>query len=197
MPKRGKKGKSGKKGKNGRGKKGSTKPAVVVNVQPTRGRGAAGGKSGGNPVPNAGKGDASMRFTFTVDDVKANQSGILKFGPSLSQYPNFADGILKSFHEYKISNLQVQFISFASSTSSGAFAIEIDTARKSTGVESRLISFPVTKQFTRSFPAKAIRGLLWISTKDDQFNFLFKGNGSDVVAGQLKFSFSIDLQGPK
>ncbi|UVH27282.1 coat protein [peach-associated luteovirus 2] len=195
MPKGKNKSKGKKKGRKGRN--GKPKSTVVVNVQSNGGRRSAGGNARGNSVPNAGSGVRSDKFTFTVDDVTANSSGVIKFGPSLSQYPNFSNGIIKSFHEYKITNLQVSYISFASSTTAGAFAIEIDTARKQSDVESRIISFPVNKGHTRSFPAKLIRGLIWHSTKEDQFYFLYKGNGKADVAGQFKFTFFIDFQGPK
>nr|DBA07213.1 TPA_asm: coat protein [Prunus humilis associated luteovirus] len=196
MP-RGRKGKG--KGKKGKGKngKGKAKPSVVVNVQSGGGRGARGSNARGNGPINAGSGDKSDRFTFTVDNVKANASGVIKFGPSLSQYPNFSNGIIKSFHEYRISNITVQFNSFASSTTAGAFAIEVDTARKQSSIQSRIISFAVNKNFTRSFNAKVLRGLIWHNTQEDQFWLVYEGNGGDALAGQIKITFSVNFQGPK
>nr|UVF24223.1 P3 capsid protein [Cherry luteovirus A] len=196
MPK-GKKGKGKKKGNKGKKGNGKSKPAVVVNVQSAGGRGAGRGNARGNGTVNAGSGDKSDKFTFTVDDVKANDSGIIKFGPSLSQYPNFSNGIIKSFHEYRITNLTFQYISFAASTTAGSFAIELDTARKATAIESKIISFAVNKGFTRSFNSKLIRGLIWHSTKEDQFWLVYQGSGKADIAGQIKISFTINFQGHK
>ncbi|UVH27308.1 coat protein [Prunus mahaleb associated luteovirus] len=198
MPRaKGKKGKGKRGKKNGRNRSASMAKSVVVNVQPGRGGGARRGNARGNGIPGAGSGDRGDRFTFTVDDLKANDSGTIKFGPSLSQYPNFSNGILKSFHEYKITNLTVKFISYASSTTSGAFAIEVDTSRKQSDIESRIISFPVAKGFTRSFQSKVLRGLIWHPTKEDQFFLIYKGNGKAEIAGQFCISFSVNFQGPK
>ncbi|APA23018.1 capsid protein [Cherry-associated luteovirus] len=198
MPK-GKKGKGkGRKGKkNGRNRAASVAKSVVVNVQPGRGGGTGRGNARGNRIPNPGPGDRLDRFTFTVDDLKANDSGTIKFGPSLSQYANFSNGILRSFHEYKITNLTVKFVSYASSTTSGAFAIEIDTSRKQSDIRSRIISFPVAKGFTRSFQSKVIRGLIWHPTTEDQFFLIYKGNGKAEIAGQFNISFTVNFQGPQ
>nr|QMT58423.1 coat protein [Peach associated luteovirus] len=198
MPTKKGKGKGRKGKKNGKGRNsGANAKSVVVNVQ-SGGRGRTGrSASGGNRVAGSGPGDHSNRFSFTVDDLHSASSGILKFGPNLSQYTNFSNGILKSFHEYKITNLTVKYVSYASSTTSGAFAIEIDTSRKQTDLKSRIISFPVSKGFSRGFQARVLRGLLWHPTSEDQFWLVYKGNGKSTdIAGQFVISFNVNFQGP-
>nr|QEV88293.1 coat protein [Luteovirus sociomali] len=140
---------------------------------------------------------APEEFTFTVDDLRANASGIIKFGPSLSQCAAISSGVLKSYLEYKIISVAIQYVTNAASTTAGAFSLEVDTSRTRSALDSRVISFPVSKNYSRSFNASLIKGLSWVPTTDDQFHLLYKGNGSSDIAGQFIIRVRIVLQGPK
>nr|UVF24187.1 ORF3 [Apple luteovirus 1] len=171
---------------------------VVVPGRPRRRR--RNGRT--NPRANRGRITFSSRpaevFTFTVDDLKAGSSGVLKFGPGLSQCAAVSGGVLKSYHQYKIIGLTCGYVTNASSTTAGAFALEIDTTCSRSALESRIISFPVTKNTSKFFPPGVINGQNWISSDTNQFFLLYGGNGSKTeIAGQLLIKVMITLQGPK
>nr|UYL94460.1 MAG: coat protein [Guiyang Paspalum paspaloides solemo-like virus 1] len=176
----------------------STRPVVVVRTTPRsrrvrRRRARVGGNAGGGP------GRTSNRdvLTFTVDDLKANSSGVLKFGPSLSQYPAFNNGLLKAYHEYKITSLTVQYNSQSSDATPGAIALEVDTSCSQTATGSKIVSFPVKRNATKVFPSQYIKGNNFMTTATDQFWLLYRGNGDGNLAGQFVCRFSCQFQNPK
>ncbi|ASK51773.1 P3 protein [Wheat leaf yellowing-associated virus] len=176
----------------------STRPVVVVRPTPkprrVRRRRAS---AGGGAVRGPGGRSNREVFTFTVDDLKANSSGILKFGPNLSQYAAFNNGILKAYHEYKITSLTIQYNSCSSSTTSGAIALEVDTSCSQTTTGSKIVSFPVKSNTRKTFPTSFIRGKDFVTTTADQFWLLYKGNGDSSLAGQFVCRFECQFQNPK
>nr|BDW36307.1 coat protein [Sugarcane yellow leaf virus] len=175
-----------------------TRPVVMVRTTPrsrrVRRRGA---RVGGNAVRGLRGGSNRDVLTFTVDDLKANSSGILKFGPSLSQYPAFNNGLLKAYHEYKITSLTVQYNSCSSDATSGAIALEVDTSCSQTATGSKIVSFPVKRNATKVFPTQYIKGQNFMTTAADQFWLLYKGNGDGSLAGQFVCRFECQFQNPK
>lgn len=130
-------------------------------------------------------------FAFTVNDLKANSKGTLQFGPNLTQYANFSNGVMKSYHNYRISQISVSYVTNASSTTAGAFAIEWDTGCSMTKLASKVTSFPVSKNFSRSFAGQTIAGTAMRSTNLDQVWLLYEGNGDSSIAGQLVFRMTV------
>ncbi|QKF95632.1 coat protein [Almond luteovirus 1] len=138
------------------------------------------------------------KFKFTVDDLVGNSNGILKFGPSLSQYPTFIGGILKSFHDYRIESVEIHYVSNAASTTAGAMALEVDSSCSKSSLSTRVISSPLSKSFTRVFSGPAIRGNIWHSTLNDQFWLLYKANGkSNDIAGQFVITLNVHWLNPQ
>jgi hypothetical protein len=68
---------------------------------------------------------SSETFVFSKDNLMGSASGSFTFGPSLSDCPAFKDGILKAYHEYRITSILLQFLSEASSTSAGSISYEL------------------------------------------------------------------------
>lgn len=150
-----------------------------------------------NRGPTSG-GSRLERFSFIKDGLKTNSSGCLKFGPSLSDCKAFSEGILKAYHEYKIEDINLQWVSEASSTAEGSMAYEIDPHCKTTSISTTLNRFPITKGGTRRFVARLINGQQWRDASDDQFHLLYKGTGSSSnTAGALRISFGVRTQNPK
>nr|ABP68693.1 coat protein [Cereal yellow dwarf virus RPV]ABP68801.1 coat protein [Cereal yellow dwarf virus RPV]QGT40970.1 coat protein [Cereal yellow dwarf virus RPV]QGT40971.1 coat protein [Cereal yellow dwarf virus RPV]QGT41051.1 coat protein [Cereal yellow dwarf virus RPV] len=176
-----------------------TQPVVVVTsngparrgrrrrpVGPRRGR-----------TPRSGGGSRGETFVFSKDSLAGNSSGSITFGPSLSEYPAFQNGVLKAYHEYKITNCVLQFVSEASSTAAGSISYELDPHCKASSLASTINKFTITKTGARSFPAKMINGLEWHPSDEDQFRILYKGNGASSVAGSFKITLRVQLQNPK
>jgi len=133
----------------------------------------------------------AQTFAFTVNDLKANSKGVLKFGPNLTQYANFSNGVMKSYHNYRISQILVSYVTNASSTTAGAFAIEWDTGCSQSAVASKVISFPVSKNFSRSFTGNTLSGIAMRSTSLDQVWLLYEGNGDSSIAGQFVIRMTV------
>nr|AZF99032.1 orf3 [Ullucus polerovirus 1] len=136
-------------------------------------------------------------FVFSKDNIAGSSSGSFTFGPSLSDCPAFSNGILKAYHEYKITNVLLQFVSEASSTSSGSIAFELDPHCKISSLASSINKFPITKGGGRSFQAKMINGVEWHPSDEDQFRILYKGNGGSTIAGSFRIRISVAVQNPK
>lgn len=148
--------------------------------------------------PRAVSGGRAEKFTFVVDDIKANGSGVLKFGPSLTQAAGFSSGILKAYHEYRITHVDLQWISEASSTAAGALKYEIDPHRTLTKVESGVDRFSFTKNGRRTLRAGQINGTNWVSSTEDQFYIAYAGNaGKAEQAGTLRVTLTVQTQLPK
>ncbi|UIX27229.1 coat protein [Cotton bunchy top virus 2] len=177
-------------------------PVVVVQTprQPQRrrrrrrnraraaGRGSnRGGRRGGN----------FETFVFSKDSLTGSTSGNLTFGPSLSDCPAFSTGVLQAYKLYKITKLVLEFISEASSTSSGSIAYEIDTECESTSLQSQINKFSITKGGRKTFTAEAIKGVEWIAASKNQFRLLYKGNGSSAIAGSFRFTMQVRMLTPK
>jgi len=126
-----------------------------------------------------------------------NSGGLLTFGPSLSDCPALANGILKAYHEYKIVSLLLEFVSEAASTSYGSVSYELDPHCKLSELKSTLNKFPITKGGRRTFPAKFLNGDIWRDSTEDQFRLLYKGNGDSKVAGSFRITIRVQTQNPK
>lgn len=174
---------------------------TMVVVQPNRAgpRGRTRRRTGrGRPGPILRPAGGHEVFVFSVDNLKANSSGAIKFGPSLSQCPALSDGILKSYHRYKITSIRVEFKSHASSTTSGAIFIELDTACKQSALASYINSFTISKTASKSFRAEAINGKEFQESSIDQFWMLYKANGTTTdTAGQFIITMSVSLMTAK
>nr|AFJ19357.1 coat protein [Cotton bunchy top virus] len=174
-------------------------PVVVVQTprQPPRGRRRrrnrrrAGGRSA------VGGRGSSETFVFSKDSLTGSSTGSITFGPSLSECPAFSNGILKAYHEYKITMVKLEFISEASSTSSGSIAYELDPHCKLTSLASTINKFGITKNGSRTFTAKLLNGVEWRASDEDQFRILFRGNGGSSIAGSFKFTIRVQTQNPK
>nr|BCP56424.1 coat protein ORF3 [Cereal yellow dwarf virus RPS]BCP56427.1 coat protein ORF3 [Cereal yellow dwarf virus RPV] len=174
-------------------------PVVVVApsgpARRRRRRGPARPRRGG--TAGSGGGGRGETLVFSKDSIAGNASGSLTFGPSLSEYPAFQNGILKTYHEYKITSCILQFVSEASSTAAGSISYELDPHCKSSSLASTINKFSITKTGARSFPAKMINGLEWHSFDEDQFRILYKGNGKAEIAGSFRITFRVQVQNPK
>nr|ALB24992.1 coat protein [Barley yellow dwarf virus GPV] len=170
---------------------------VATNSQPRRRRRRRPAGRGRRRVPRSTGGSHGETFVFAKDSLKGNSSGSLTFGPSLSEYPAFKDGILKAYHEYKITNCVLQFITEASSTAAGSISYELDPHCKSSSLTSTINKFSITKTGARSFPAKMINGLEWVANDTDQFRILYKGNGDANTAGSFRITMKVLFQNPK
>lgn len=148
--------------------------------------------------PRTGRSSNSETFVFNKDSIKDNSSGTIKFGPSLSESIALSGGVLKAYHEYKISMVNIRFVSESSSTAEGSIAYELDPHCKLKSLQSTLRKFPVTKGGSTTFRAAEINGIEWHDTADDQFYLHYAGNGtSGKTAGFLQIRFTVQLHNPK
>lgn len=174
-------------------------PIVVVSgpnqIRRRRRRRGNSSRRGANAAP--GRGGSRETFVFTKDDLAGNTSGSLTFGPSLSECPAFATGILKAYHEYRISQCTLEFISEAPSTASGSIAYELDAHCKISSLSSKINKFGITKGGKRSFAASKINGIEWHDSSEDQFRLLYKGNGASNIAGSFRVTIVVATQNPK
>lgn len=137
-------------------------------------------------------------FTFSVNDLKAGSSGILKFGPGLSECPALSNGILKSYHDYKITNVKILYQSHASAQTSGAMFLEVDNSCSQSTLGSYVNSFTISKSGVKQFTAARIHGTDYLSSTVNQFHLLYKGNGSSSeVAGQFIITIRVANINPK
>nr|USN17962.1 P3 [Melon aphid-borne yellows virus]WKE35851.1 P3 [Melon aphid-borne yellows virus]WKE35857.1 P3 [Melon aphid-borne yellows virus] len=171
---------------------------VVVQTtgQPQRGRRR---RRNSRRSPRGGRagGRSGETFVFSKDNLTGSSSGAITFGPSLSESPAFSSGILKAYHEYKISMVKLEFISEASSTSSGSISYELDPHCKLNALQSTVNKFGITKSGFRTWSAKLINGLEWHDATEDQFRILYKGNGSSSTAGSFRITIKCQVQNPK
>nr|UBR90293.1 coat protein P3 [Rose spring dwarf-associated virus] len=195
----------------GRSRQSNKARPVVVQVQPSRNGRRPRRRGGRRSSRRRGSRMASSRshwedYKFTINNLKASDAGVVKFGPSISQCSALKSGIFKSFHEFKITNLNVKYVTHAASTTSGAFAVEVDTSCTQTTLKSHLQTVPVTKCGQFSWPAGKIRGTGWLPTPDpdktpvdadNQFFLLYAGNGSSSVAGQFVITARCWFQSPR
>jgi len=145
----------------------------------------------------AGGGRNGETFVFSKDDLQGNSKGTLKFGPELSECPAFSTGILAAYHEYKITMVNIQFISEASSTSNGSISYELDAHCKLAALKSKIDKFGITKNGSRSFAAQKINGVDWHDSAENQFFLHYAGNGSATAAGSFRITFRVAVQSPK
>lgn len=150
------------------------------------------------PVPRTPAGRTLDPMTFTIDKLTGASSGVMKFGKNLTQCTAFSDGILRAFHEFKITSVVVKFRSFASSTTTGSIAFEIDTACEMTALKSRVDSYPLKQNCTRVYRAGQLRSKEFTASSHDQFYLLYScdGNSSDK-AGQLAVTIVFSVQTPQ
>nr|UJQ88488.1 MAG: coat protein [Bean leafroll virus]UJQ88493.1 MAG: coat protein [Bean leafroll virus]UJQ88498.1 MAG: coat protein [Bean leafroll virus] len=157
---------------------------------------------GRNNKPRGGNGNArrsgvAHEFVFSKDNLNGNSKGSITFGPSLSECKPLSDGILKAYHEYKITKCDLAYITEASSTSSGSVAYELDPHLKNTSVQSKINKFSITRTQTKRFSAKFINGQQWHDTSEDQFRILYEGNGKGEIAGSFRITITVLTQNPK
>lgn len=142
------------------------------------------------------RGASRDTFVLAKDSINGNSTGSVTFGPSLTESAALV-GILKAYHEYRITSIRIQYVSEASSTSSGSIAHELDAHCRLTALSSSILKFPITKSGTVSYDRNKIRGTEWHDTSNDQFRFHYKGNGASSIAGSWKFTFTVEFQSPK
>ncbi|QZR95589.1 coat protein [Plantago asiatica virus A] len=175
-------------------------PVVVVQAPRTarrrnRRRRGANNRTGGTLSTRVG--GRGETFVFTKDSLTGNSSGAITFGPSLSDCPALANGMLKAYHEYKITMVILEFVSEASSQSSGSISVELDPHCKLTALSSTINKFGITKSGRKSFTASFINGQEWRDTSEDQFKILYKGNGSSSIAGSFRITIRCQFHNPK
>nr|QWJ75373.1 P3 [Cotton leafroll dwarf virus] len=166
------------------------------NTQRRRRRRRGGRNRTGGRIPG-GPGASSETFVFSKDSLSGSSSGSITFGPSLSDCPAFSNGMLKAYHEYKISMVLLEFISEASSTSSGSISYEVDPHCKLSTLSSTINKFGITKNGRKHFAASFINGQEWHDTSEDQFRILYKGNGSSSIAGSFRVTIRCQFHNPK
>lgn len=169
---------------------------VVVRTQPTRPRRRNRRRGGGGGGPIGGNRRSLETFDFSINGLKANSKGCLKFGPNLVQSKAFSDGVLKAYHEYKIINVELHYKS-ATKTTNGTIYYEVDTACEQTALSSKLNQFTCTESGRKAFAASVINGQNWVKTNKDQFWLLYEGDGSGDIAGNLIIRMRCSLQSTK
>jgi hypothetical protein len=132
----------------------------------------------------------TQTFSFTVDDLKDNSKGCLKFGPNLSQCTDFK-GELAKFHDYQISELQTDWKSCAASTVSGFVGLELDTACEQGELKAYFNPIAIrTDNAQRRYVGAKLHGNYPHKSSEDQFYYLYKLNGTKgEAAGQITCSF--------
>nr|AAA21329.1 putative coat protein [Barley yellow dwarf virus] len=177
----------------------SVRPVVVVQAPGTGRRRRNGRRPARRRANNLSRPTGRTEvFTFSVNDIKGNSSGVIKFGPSLSQCPALSDGILKSYHDYAITNVQVFYRSHASSETEGALFIELDNSCTQSALGSYINSFTITSSGSKTFTAGSINGTTMKNYLSDQFYLLYKGNSSKAtVAGQFIITIRVKMANPK
>ncbi|QBR53292.1 coat protein [Siratro latent polerovirus] len=172
---------------------------VVVQTPglPRRGRRQRRNRRRVNRGSRTGGGRSSETFVLSKDNLAGSSSGSITFGPSLAEKPEFSSGILKAYHEYKITMVKLEFISEASSTSSGSIAYELDPHCKYSTLQSPINKFGITKNGSRSWAARFINGVEWHDASEDQCRILYKGNGASSIAGSFRITFRCQFQNPK
>nr|UVK78415.1 MAG: major coat protein [Plant associated polerovirus 2] len=175
-------------------------PVVVVQAPRTarrrNRRRRRGANRQGGALPTGG-GGTSHTFVFAKDSLTGSSSGAITFGPSLSDCPAFSNGLLKTFHEYKITMVILEFVSEASSQSSGSISYELDPHCKLSSLSSTINKFGITKNGRRTFTASLINGTNWRDSSEDQFRILYKGNGSSSIAGSFRITIRCQVHNEK
>lgn len=176
------------------------RPIIVVPTNRNTPR--RGGRRRRNNRRSRGNGNASRRnksdsFVFTKESINGNSTGSFTFGPALSDCKPFSNGILQACHEYKITMVKFQFVSEASTTTSGSITYELDTKCAKDKVESPINKFPIRTGGTKVYTAAQIKGVNWQESDTDQFRILYKGNGKAEIAGYFLIKFFYQTQNPK
>ena len=177
-----------------------TKPIVMVQTARTgRRRRRRRGRGSGNPrtVGGPGGGSCSQKFVFSKDNLAGSSGGVITFGKDLSDHPAFSNGLLKAFHQYKITNMRVRFISEAPSTAGGSISYELDPNCELDKLSSTIYKFGVLKNGQASWSAEKINGKEWHSSSENQFRFLWKGNGGNSTVGSFEIHYTCLFQNPK
>nr|UVK78427.1 MAG: major coat protein [Hubei polero-like virus 2]UVK78433.1 MAG: major coat protein [Hubei polero-like virus 2] len=193
-------GRNGKRTRPGRARRNPVRPIVMV--APTRTtrrnrRRSTRSNRGRSQLRNAGGTSNSETFVFNKDSLKGNSKGTITFGPSLSESVALSGGVLKAYHEYKITKVNVRFFSESASTAEGSIAYEVDPHCKLTELGSTLRKFTITKAGQATFGASKINGLEWHDSSEDQFKIHYKGNGSTTTAGYFQIRYWVSLHNPK
>ncbi|DAZ87615.1 TPA_asm: P3 protein [Paspalum notatum polerovirus] len=176
----------------------NAQPVVVVTTNRRRQRPRRRRRSSGNPPRGSGVRRGSREtFVFSKDSIAGNSSGKLTFGPSLSECAAFSGGILKAYHEYKVTKVTLEFISEASSTSEGSIAYELDPHNKLSALASAINKFSIVKGGRKTFTSNQIGGGVWRDSSEDQFAILYKGNGKSSIAGSFRVTMDVSTQNPK
>ncbi|DAZ87629.1 TPA_asm: P3 protein [Trachyspermum ammi polerovirus] len=177
-----------------------SKPIVVVPTTSNgRGRRRRGRRRSGGPraMGSPGSGISRQQFVFSKDDIKGNSNGYITFGKDLSDHPAFSSGLLRAFHEYKITNVRIIFKSEAPSTAAGSIAYELDPHCELSTLSSKIFKFGVTKGGQKTWTAEKINGKEWHSSSENQFRFLWRGNGDNTQVGSFEIHYTCLFQGPK
>lgn len=138
----------------------------------------------------------SEQLEFLINSLTGTSKGQVTFGKSLSSCKGMK-GICDGFKEFKIGPVDIFWKTEAASTASGSMCYEIDPHLKLTELSSDLDRFGITESGKAHFTADEVNGKNWLSTEDDQFRLLYKGNGTNSVAGYFKVRFTVFFRGPK
>nr|BAV53482.1 putative P3 protein [Pepper vein yellows virus] len=178
------------------------RPVVVVTPPGGTRRGNRRRRNGGRNRRSrnrvGGRSSNSETFIFNKDSIKDSSSGSVTFGPSLSESVALQGGVLKAYHEYKITMVNKSIVRKSSYTEEGSIDYELDPHSKLNSLQSTLRKFPVTKGGQATFRASQNNGVEWHDTSEEKFRMLYRGNGTKKrAAGFFQIRFSVPLHNPK
>lgn len=141
---------------------------------------------------------ASGTYSFSKVSIKGNDKGCVTFGPNMADYDEWKNGVLRTYAEYKITKLVLQYKSTASSTDRGAIYYQLDPGCKKKGIGKKLNMVSITSDKTITLGAVALGGEKFLPTEDtDQFKFWYEGDGANTVAGNFIFTMSVQWADPQ
>nr|QHG11372.1 coat protein [Rabbit luteovirus] len=157
-------------------------PAKVVSARPRRARRRRNGRGRGQGQNQSHEVD----FKMTVDSIKGNDSGTIKFGPSTACQQ--LRGNIAAYSKYRITWLKVWYITEASSTDRGAISYHIDTSTKGKPADlHNVTTWTIRLNGQAEYTAPMLQNTDWYEQDKDQFYFLYKGSGEGTVAGHFLF----------
>nr|UCR98709.1 P3-P5 fusion protein [Strawberry polerovirus 1] len=175
-------------------------PIYVVQRPPNQGTGRRGRRNRNRRLRAQGYGLGGKHETlkFTKEDIKRNSSGYITFGPSLSEHPAFSNGNLKAYKHYRITRINVEYLSESTDQAPGAIKFEMDTSLSATKVTSPIHRFPIKKNGRYTWTAPHINGQLTRETTSDQCRFLYEATTTSTEpAGVFNFTYDVHLMDNK
>jgi hypothetical protein len=131
----------------------------------------------------------------TTDSLKGNSSGVVKFGKDFLLSKCFT-GSLSGYQEYRITHLTARYLSSASATDRGSFYYHLDSSCiKPASDTPTTFAWPLTKGAVAQFPTDLTATKNWWNNDENQFSFMYKGDGDNVTVGRFKFEFDVQWTG--